>query len=87
MAQVVWNDKEKMTDALTSEKYLTETYNSYTSETATPEVKSYFQNILCEEHDISYELFCEMNGRGWYPVDKADESKLQTVRNKFAVMA
>ena len=57
MAQVVWNDKEKMTDALTSEKYLTETYNSYTSETATPEVKSCFQNILCEEHDISCLLY------------------------------
>ena len=87
MAHIQWDDKEKLTDALSSEKYLTEDYNAFTSEAATPEVKCCLQNILCEEHDISHGLFCEMSERGWYATEKAEENKINTTKQKFAAMA
>lgn len=87
MANNTWDDKEKLTDALSSEKYLTDDYNTFTSESATPEVKACLQNILCEEHDISNSIFCEMSARGWYTTEKADQSKLDCVKQKFASMS
>ena len=67
-------EKERMDDALTSQKYITGEYNTYVNEAATPEVKNLFLNILNDEHRIQHEVWEEMNTRGWYPVEKAEEN-------------
>ena len=76
-------EKERMDDALTSQKYITGEYNTYVNEAATPEVKNLFLNILNDEHRIQHEVWEEMNTRGWYPVEKAEESKLQQAKQKY----
>ena len=87
MASVPFNDKERIMDALSTQKFATGGYNMSVNESATPEVKSCLQGILNEEHDIAHDLWCEMNTRGWYPVEKADDNKLQTTKNKHSSMS
>ncbi len=77
------SDKERLSDALTSQKFLTGEYNNYVNEAATPEVKNTLLRILNEEHSIQNEVWTEMNSRGWYPTEKAEEQKLQQEKMKF----
>ena len=45
-----FGDKEMITDALSSEKFATSTYNSFANECADDSLKSEFMNILQDEH-------------------------------------
>ncbi|MBR2721526.1 MAG: spore coat protein [Clostridia bacterium] len=80
----VFTDKDAMTDALTTQKHITGVYNTFECEAATPGVKNCLSSILAEEHRIGDELFCEMQTRGWYSVEKAEEQKLATAKQQFS---
>lgn len=85
-AGVPMNDQEMMQDVLSSQKQMTETYNSYANECATPAVRDELLNILQEEHGIQADLFKEMQKRGWYPTPMAEEQKIQSTKQKFLNM-
>lgn len=70
-------------DALSSQKFITDGYNTFANECATPALKTDFMNILSEEHQIQHELFLEMQKRGWYQVEAADEQKIQQAKQKY----
>ena len=76
-------DKDMLTDMLSSQKFVTEGYNSFANECATPSVKSSFMNILTEEHQIQNEVFGEMQKRGWYQVEAADQNKVTQTKQKY----
>lgn len=76
-------EKEMMNDVLSSEKYLTEAYNTYTNECATPNVRDEFMRILTEEHQIQAEVFDTMKQRGWYDVPAAQQQKIQQAKQKY----
>lgn len=76
-------EKEMMNDALASQKYVTEAYNTYTNECATPNVRNEFMNILTEEHQIQSEVFDAMKQRGWYTVPDAQQQKVQQAKQKY----
>ena len=78
------SDKERMEDTLSDHKFITSEYNTYTSEAATPGVWNTMMNILNEEHHIQQDIWKEMNSRGWYPVEKAEENKLTQAKQKFS---
>lgn len=61
-----FDDKAMMNDALISQKMLTDDYNTFANECATPSVRNEFLSILSEEHQIQADVFDEMNKRGWY---------------------
>jgi spore coat protein CotF len=82
---VVFSDKDKLQDALASQKFITENYNTFTSECVTPQVRGVFMAILKEEHDIQNEIFTEMQKRGWYQVQPAEPQKIQQTKTKFGV--
>ena len=82
----MFSDKDILTDALASQKFVTGNYNTFTSECVTPEVRGVFMSILKEEHDIQNEVFTEMQKRGWYQVEPAQEQKLQQAKTKFGVV-
>ena len=77
-------DKERMQDALTSQKFITGEYNNYVNEAATPEVKNTLLNILAEEHRMQGEVWTEMNSRGWYKTEQAEDTKRQQEKTKYA---
>lgn len=80
-------DKEQITDLLTSQKHMTCTYNSYCNESATSELRSTLLSILRDEHTIGEELFNTMSQKGWYPVEKAEDQKLNQAKSQFNQMA
>lgn len=81
------SDQEMMTDLLSSEKFMTSVYNTYCCEAATATVKSTLLSILQDEHRMQEGVFGEMSGRGWYQLEKAEEQKLNSTKQKFSKMA
>ena len=84
MEQCQFNEQDKATDLLQSEKYLAGCYNSYLLEAATPEVKQCLSGLLNDTHSMQQRLFEDMNSRGWYPVTKAEDQKVTQAKQKFA---
>ena len=81
-----FGDKDMLTDVLSSQKFVTDGYNTSANESATPAIRSDFVNILTEEHQIQNEVFTEMQNRGWYPVEAADQNKINQARQKYQSM-
>ncbi len=79
-----FDEKQKMTDLLSSQKFLTSVYNSYCCESATGAVKNCLSSILADEHQIQQEIFSEMSNRGWYTLEKADDTKIASAKQKFS---
>ena len=82
-----FDDKEMLTDALASEKFAADGYNSFSSEAATPQVRQSFLSRLSEEHEIQNAVFLEMNKRGWYPTPAAEQQKIEEAKQKYRNMA
>jgi spore coat protein CotF len=80
-------EQELMNDVLASQKYLTDSYNTYTNECATPNVRNEFMRILTEEHQIQAEVFDEMKKRGWYETPAAQQQKIDQAKQKFQNMS
>ena len=86
MANCEWKFEEKqmLTDALNSQKFIAGVYNNDAMECATPTVKRCISNILEDERRMQEEIFEEMNSRGFYPVEKAQDQKVDTVKQTYA---
>lgn len=78
-----FGEKDMLTDALSSQKFVTENYNASANECSNPSIKNEFVNILNEEHQIQFELFSEMHKRGWYPVQQAEQQKISQTKQKY----
>ncbi len=78
-----FGDKEMMTDVLSSQKFITENYNVFANECSSPALKSEFVNLLNEEHQIQHDVFCEMQKRGWYSVEQADQNKVSQAKTEI----
>ena len=83
MVQPSFSDKDRLTDALNSQKYISDHYNNFANESASPELRSTVMQILTDEHDIQFDLFREMSSRGWYPTEVADAQKVTDAKNKY----
>lgn len=83
MNNVQMQEQELFNDVLSSQKFITDTYNTLTNECATPTVRNEFMRILTEEHQIQAEVFDEMSKRGWYPTAAAEQQKIQQAKQKF----
>ncbi len=81
-----FSDKDILTDVLSSQKFVSDGYNSFANECATPAVRTDFVNILNEEHQIQSEIFTEMQGRGWYATEAADQNKINQTNQKYTGM-
>ena len=81
------NDREILCDALSSEKFMTENYNNYANECASPSLMNEFMNLLSEEHQIQHDVFTEMQKRGWYQTQQAPADKVQQAKMKFSTQA
>ena len=81
------NEKQTMTDLLCSQKFVTSVYNTYCNEASTPAMRSCLSSILQDEHRIQEEIFNEMSNKGYYKVEMAEDTKLNTEKQKFAQTA
>ena len=78
-------DEEIMSDVLESQKQVTGLYNNVANESATPQLRNEFLSILNDEHEIQCEIFSEMQKRGWYPTQAADQQQINQAKQKYTV--
>ena len=82
-AQIL-GEKEILQDALMSQKHVAEGYNTFAGECVSAQLRGAFLDILKDEHAIQADVFCDMQSRGWYPVESAEPQKIQQARQKFS---
>ena len=80
---IQFDEKLMLDDSLNSQKFIASAYNCDVMEAATPELRRCFAGILEDEHRIQQELFEEMSSRGYYPVEKAKEEKINETKQKY----
>jgi spore coat protein CotF len=83
-AKCAYQDKDRMMDALSSQKFLSGVYNESLNEAYHTPVKNCLSNLLDDVHRTQEELFALMNERGWHPVEDAETQKVEQARLKFA---
>lgn len=79
-------DMEIVNDSIASQKMISSSYDTFANECATPNLRDEFINILKDEHQIQAELFTEMQKRGWYQTQPADDQKVMQAKQKFQNM-
>ena len=79
-------DKEMMEDVLTTQKHLTDTYNTFANECASPAIKNEMMAILEDEHKMQHDVFCDMQKKGWYQTEPAQAQKITQTKQKFQGM-
>ena len=53
-------------------------------ESSTPNVHSTFTQVLNETLKMQNEIYTKMAQKGWYPSTKAEQQKIDTVKQKFS---
>lgn len=76
-------EKDMMYDVLSSQKFITDTYNTFTNECASASTRDEFMKILQEEHQIQAEVFDTIKQRGWYQTPAAEQQKIQQAKQKY----
>lgn len=76
-------DQEILDDVLSSQKHMTGLYNTYSGECKNTTLQGDMLNILRDEHNIQYSVFQEMEKRGWYKTEQAEQMKIDEAKTKF----
>ena len=79
----LYDAKEVLGDCLNSQKMITSAYNTYAGECVNSRLRSTFLNILDEEHCIQADIYADMNSRGWYLPEQADQQKIKQTKDKL----
>lgn len=81
------SDREILDDILASQKHMTDLYNTFANECKNATLESDMMNILREEHNIQSAVFTEMEKRGWYTPEPAQQIKVEETKTKFQNIA
>lgn len=76
-------EKDMMYDVLSSQKFITDTYNTFTNECSSANTRDEFMKILQEEHQIQADVFDTLKQRGWYQAPAAEQQKVQQAKQKY----
>ena len=84
-----WNltDREIMDDVLTSQKHITGVYNKFSNECVNQQLQADMMTILKEEHNMQFDVFSDMQKRGWYSPAAAEQQKVTETKTKFQGIA
>ncbi len=84
-----WNltDREIMDDVLTSQKHITGVYNTFSNECVNQQLQADMMTILREEHNMQFDVFSDMQKRGWYSPAAAEQQKVTEAKSKFEGIA
>lgn len=77
-------DKDLMENELLVIKGVCDLYLHGTIESSTAEVHMAFKEALNESLDIQNKIYNLMKEKGWYTTDTAEQTKIDTVKQKFA---
>lgn len=82
-----FSDREIMDDILTSQKHITDVYNSFSNECVNQQLQNDMVNILKDEHSMQFNVFSDMQKRGWYSPVAAQQQMITETKTKFQNMA
>ena len=77
-------DKELLENELLNVKGICDLYLHGTLEATTAEVHSAFKDALNTSLDIQNKLYNLMAEKGWYKTDVAEQTKISTLKQKYA---
>ena len=75
-----FTDREIMDDILSSQKHITDGYNSFSNECVNQQLQNDMLNILKEEHNMQFTVFNEMQKRGWYTPSAAQAQMINETK-------
>ncbi|MGB9887113.1 MAG: spore coat protein [Moorellales bacterium] len=81
------SDKDILSDALTTQKYLVSSYNLAITEAANPQLRQDFMAIWQEEQNLHRQVFDAMSSRGWYQINSASPQDVAQVQRHFQTSA
>ena len=82
-----FTDKEILDDILSSQKHITDIYNTFSNECVNQQLQSDMLKILGEEHNTQFTTFGEMQKRGWYNPAQAQAQMINETKTKFENIA
>lgn len=82
-----FTDKEILDDILSSQKHITDIYNTFSNECVNQQLQSDMLKILGEEHNMQFTTFGEMQKRGWYNPAQAQAQMINETKTKFENVA
>jgi len=68
-------------------KGVSDLYLHGTIESACPKVHQAFEKTLTETLCMQHEVYNHMSAKGWYPMTKVEQQKIDQLKQKFAVDA
>ncbi|MBO9608270.1 MAG: spore coat protein [Paenibacillaceae bacterium] len=78
------NDRDRLNDILSTEKYLTAAYNVGLNEMQNPALHQTVQRVLNDVHDTQSQLFDLMFQNGWYKMKAADAQEITQAHQQFS---
>ncbi|MFB4160089.1 spore coat protein [Geomicrobium sp. JSM 1781026] len=80
------NDKDFMTDMLTTEKYMGSSYTTAMTEASHKALYDEISSICNETIDCQRNLYNQMFANGWYALDTAPGQAIQQAHQEYAGM-
>lgn len=77
------NDRDRLNDILSMEKYLTTAYSIAANEASSQWLYQDEMTILNELHECQRQLFNLMSKKGWYKIDPADQTQVNQTFQQF----
>jgi spore coat protein CotF len=78
------NDRDFLNNALSQEKYLTDSLNVFAREASHRQLHNDVVRILNETHAMARELFNLMFRKGWYTLEPEEPQKISQTLQQFA---
>lgn len=78
------NDRDRINDLLSFEKYMTQGYNTGLNEMQNPKLHETVQRILNDEHQIQFQVFDHMWQKGWYKIKAAETQEISQAHQQFS---
>lgn len=78
------DDKNLMENMLLLEKGACDLYMHGALESPTSNVHQAFSTALNESVSMQSSIYTKMSAKGWYQTEQAEQTKMQTVKQKFS---
>ena len=78
------NDQEHITDLMLSEKKMAANYDAFASECVNTQLRDEYLKLFNQGHKTQSDLFKTAQAKGWYQVEQAPASKVNTAYTKFS---
>ncbi|PWA12062.1 hypothetical protein DCC39_08050 [Pueribacillus theae] len=78
------NDRDRLNDMLSTEKYMTDGYDTALNEASHEQLYQDILMIYTETQNCQRDLFNLMFKKGWYKLEAADGQQLQQSQQQFA---